>query len=174
MHNILQDFNCPMCGNRDHVLLVDTLVQGGSERVRSRHVCREPAKSEVIQDQPALAKKLHPPKDHLLPSWIGFILIVSLFLITLFLLCVRHPKLLAFDLQEVVHSIGALDMIILLLLLPIVIVSSINLILAITRRPRLFEKIQKWHALYYCTSHDIVFMPGSKTHVPPSKMRQLL
>lgn len=174
MHNILQDFNCPICGNRDHVLLVDTIVQGGSERVRARQVRQGPAKSEVIQDQTALAKKLHPPKDHLVTSWIGFILIVSIFLVALLLLCVRHPKLLAFDLQEIVHSIGALDMIALLLLLPIVVVSSINLILAITRRPRLFEKIQKWHALYYCASHDIVFMPGSKAHVPPSKMRDLL
>lgn len=172
MHNILQDFNCPICGNRDHVLLVDTIVQGGSERVRSHRVSQ--ARSEVIQDQPALAKKLHPPKDHLVTSWIGFILIISIFLISLLLLFVRHPRLLAFDLQEIVRSIGALDMIILLLLLPIVIVSCINLVLAITRRPRLFEKIQKWHALYYCVSHDIVFMPGSKTHVPPSKMRELL
>lgn len=172
MHNILQDFNCPICGNRDHVLLVDTIVQGGSERVRSRRVSQ--AKSEVIQDQPGLAKKLHPPKDHLVTSWIGFILIVSIFLISLLLFCVRHPRLLAFDLQEIMRSIGTLDMIILLLLVPIVIVSIINLALAITRRPRLFEKIQKWHALYYCASHDIVFMPGSKTHVPPSKMRELL
>ncbi len=172
MHNILQDFNCPICGNRDHVLLVDTIVQGGSERVRSRRVSQ--AKSEVIQDQPALARKLHPPKDHLVTSWIGFILIVSIFLISLLLFCVRHPRLLAFDLQEIMRSIGTLDMIILLLLVPIVIVSIINLALAITRRPRLFEKIQKWHALYYCASHDIVFMPGSKTHVPPSKMRELL
>ncbi len=174
MHNILQDFNCPICGNRDHVLLVDTIVQGGSERVRSRQVSQGPAKSKVIQDQPALAKKLHPPKDHLATSWIGFILIVSIFLIALFLLCVRHPKLLAFDLQEIARSISALDTIILLLLIPIVIMACINLVLAITRRPRLFEKIQRWHALYYCASHDIVFMPGTKTHVPSSKMRQLL
>ncbi len=66
MHSILKDFDCPMCGNRDHVLLVDTIVQGGSERVRSRHLCLRAEKNLVIQDQPALAKKLHPPKTILL------------------------------------------------------------------------------------------------------------
>ncbi len=73
MHSILKDFDCPLCGKRDHVLLVDTIVQGGSERVRSRHLCLCAEKNRVIQDQPALAKKLHPPKDDLIASWIAFI-----------------------------------------------------------------------------------------------------
>lgn len=174
MHSILKDFDCPMCGNRDHVLLVDTIVQGGSERVRSRHLCLRAEQNQVIQDQPALAKKLHPPKDYLIASWIGFILILSVFMISLFLLFVRHPDLLSFELQEIVRYITALDMIISFVLLPILVFASINLAVAIAYRPRLVEKIQRWHALYYCASHDIVFLPGTHTHVPSSKMRDLL
>jgi len=174
MHSILKDFDCPICGNRDHVLLVDTIVQGGSERVRSRHLCHHEVKKEVIQDQPTLAKKLHPPQDYLVASWIGFILVLSIFTTSLLLLFVRHPDLLSLGFQEMIHYVTALDMIISFVLLPIVVFASINLGLAIARRPRLFEKIQRWHALYYCASHDIVFLPGSHTHVPSSKMRELL
>lgn len=174
MRSILKDFDCPICGNRDHVLLVDTIVQGGSERVRSRHVCQWKVKSEVIQDQPALAKKLHPPHDYLLASWIGFLLVLSIFTIALFLLFMRHPNMHSFDPQKIMHYIAAMDILISFVLLPIFVFASINLAMAIARRPRLFEKIQRWHALYYCASHDIVFLPGTNAHVPSSKMRELL
>jgi hypothetical protein len=175
MPDVLQNFNCPICGKRDHVLLVDTIVQGGSERVRSRHVCRNQARPEIIHDQSVLAKKLHPPKDHLRAVCIGTILILSALLLSLFITIERHPRLLAFDLYEIIRYITALDILAMLFLIPLSVLLCIHLAYTIIRRPRLFEKIQRWHALYYCSSDDIVFMPGKiKKHAPPSKMRQLL
>ncbi len=143
--------------------------------MRSRHVCRKSDGAEVIHDQPALAKKLQPPRDYLLASWVCTISVVAIFLILLFVTVQRHPRLLQLDLGELVTSITALDIMAIMLLLPLLMFVCINLALHIVHRQHFFKKVQRWHALYYCTSHNIVFFPdAARRHVPPSKMHQLL